>query len=176
MPEDRIEYSCLEGYKTANNMPTDTTRCGINGEWSPAPECLVACTASEEDMDRNNVELKWSRETKLYSTSGDYIEFDCKAGYVKEQEPSHYKVQCVEGVLDYPRCRLGRSCTVNTNHTESNNIQLQSPQSRTSTYRSGDFIFFECKSGYRQISRTEKFRAQCLDGAITYPTCQSRFG
>lgn len=40
MPEDTIEYECLEGYKTANNTPTGTTRCGINGEWSPAPQCL----------------------------------------------------------------------------------------------------------------------------------------
>lgn len=39
MPEDTIEYSCLEGYKTTNNMPTDTTMCDKNGEWSPEPQC-----------------------------------------------------------------------------------------------------------------------------------------
>lgn len=39
LPEDTIEYSCLEGYKTTNNMPTDTTTCGKNGEWSPPPQC-----------------------------------------------------------------------------------------------------------------------------------------
>jgi len=40
VPEDTIEYACSEGYQTADNMPTGTTRCGINGEWSPAPQCL----------------------------------------------------------------------------------------------------------------------------------------
>lgn len=40
VPEDTIQYACLEGYQTADNMPTGTTSCGINGEWSPAPQCL----------------------------------------------------------------------------------------------------------------------------------------
>lgn len=40
MPEDTIEYACLEGYGTINNMPTGTSVCGINGEWSPKPQCL----------------------------------------------------------------------------------------------------------------------------------------
>lgn len=40
MPEDTIEYACWEGYQPANNMPTGTTRCGINGEWNPEPQCL----------------------------------------------------------------------------------------------------------------------------------------
>ncbi|XP_027569079.2 complement factor H isoform X1 [Pipra filicauda] len=168
-----LEYKCPSLYVLKGSQYITCT----DGQWSSPPVCLVACTASEEDMDRNNIELKWSRETKLYSTSGDYIEFRCKAGYVKEQEPSHFKVQCVEGVLDYPRCRPGRSCTVSTDHMESNNIQLQSRQSRTSTYPSGDFIFFECKWWHKPVSRAEKFRAQCLDGVITYPTCQqSWFG
>lgn len=40
MPGDTIEYECLEGSQTADNKPTGTTSCGINGEWSPAPQCL----------------------------------------------------------------------------------------------------------------------------------------
>lgn len=48
MPEDIIEYACLEGYQAANNMPTGTTRCGINGEWNPTPQCLGEyCTLCE---------------------------------------------------------------------------------------------------------------------------------
>lgn len=40
IPEDTIEYACLEGYQTANKMPVGTSRCGKNGEWSPTPQCF----------------------------------------------------------------------------------------------------------------------------------------
>lgn len=71
--------------------------------------CLfqVACTASEEDMRSNNIELKWVRGRKLYSTSGDFVEFKCRRGYVKDPASSPFRVQCVEGTLEYPRCKPG---------------------------------------------------------------------
>ncbi|NXK36874.1 CFAH factor, partial [Piprites chloris] len=163
-----LEYKCPSFYVLEGSRHITCT----DGKWSNPPVCRVACTASPEDMRRNNIELRWSEESKLYSKSGDTIEFRCKTGYLGEQDISFFRVKCVEGVIDYPRCRPIRNCTVNMNHMESNNIQLQSRQSETSTYRSGDLIFFECKTGpYQKVSKAEKFRAQCLDGVITYPTC-----
>lgn len=58
-------------------------------------------------MDRNNIELKWRNQAKLYSTSGDFIEFDCKHGYSKHPDSPNFRVQCVEGTLNYPWCTLG---------------------------------------------------------------------
>lgn len=71
--------------------------------------CLfqVACTASEEDMARNNIELKWLVRRKLYSRSGDVIEFQCKKGYLQDPASPPFRAQCVEGTLDYPRCKPG---------------------------------------------------------------------
>lgn len=40
MPEDTLEYACLEGYQTENNLTIGSARCGLNGEWSPTPQCL----------------------------------------------------------------------------------------------------------------------------------------
>ncbi|NWS99822.1 CFAH factor, partial [Mionectes macconnelli] len=165
-----LEYKCPSFYVLEGSRRITCT----DGKWSDPPVCLVACTASEEDMDRNNIELKWSHKTKLYSTSGDTIEFRCKAGYLEEQDLARFRVQCVEGVLDYPRCRPIRNCTVTMDNMESNNIEIQSRRSRTFTYRSGDWIVFECKTGYQRVSKAEKFRAQCLDGVITYPTCKRK--
>ncbi|NXG09896.1 CFAH factor, partial [Sakesphorus luctuosus] len=163
-----LEYKCPSFYILEGSQHITCT----NGQWTKPPVCLVACTASEEDMDRNNIELKWSAKTKLYSTSGDFIDFRCKRGYLQEPESSPFRVQCMEGMLEYPRCKLGRNCTVSERHMESNNIKIQSRQPRASTYRSGDFILFECRRWwYRKVSNEEKFRAMCLDGVITYPTC-----
>ena len=71
--------------------------------------CLfqVACTASEEDMARNNIELKWLIGRKLYARSGDFIEFRCKRGYLEDPASSPFRAQCVQGTLEYPWCKPG---------------------------------------------------------------------
>uniref|UniRef100_A0A8C3TYQ4 Sushi domain-containing protein n=1 Tax=Catharus ustulatus TaxID=91951 RepID=A0A8C3TYQ4_CATUS len=96
---DTVEYKCPDFY-ILEGSPTITCH---NGQWTSPPVCLVACTASEEDMDRNNIELKWVVRSKLYSTSGDHIEFRCKPGYLRDPSSSSFRVQCVEGTLKYPR-------------------------------------------------------------------------
>ncbi|XP_041885834.1 complement factor H isoform X2 [Corvus kubaryi] len=170
---DTLEYKCPDFYVLEGSA---TITCH-NGQWTSPPVCLVACTASEEDMDINNIELKWVAKTKLYSTSGDYIEFRCKPGYLKQRNSPSLRVQCVEGTLNYPRCIPGKSCTLDRNAMETNNIQLQSSSQSSIHYRSGDPVVFECKPGYQQASQVEKFRAQCLNGVITYPECaKSRYG
>ncbi|XP_005050582.1 PREDICTED: complement factor H [Ficedula albicollis] len=163
---DTVEYKCPNFYILKGSA---TITC-LNGQWTSPPVCLVACTASEEDMDRNNIELKWVAQSKLYSTWGDYIEFRCKPGYLRDPSTSSFRVQCVEGTLQYPRCTPGRSCVLDKDTMEENNIQLQSISQLSQSYRSGDSVVFECKHGY-QLSQIEKLRAQCLDGVITYPQC-----
>ncbi|NWI03507.1 CFAH factor, partial [Tichodroma muraria] len=103
MPGESAKYQCWKNFKMTG-APTVVCQ---NGTWTELPTCKVACTASEEDMDRNNIELKWVEQTKLYSTSGDYIEFRCKPGYLEDPSTSNFRVQCVEGTLKYPQCTPG---------------------------------------------------------------------
>ncbi|KAM6128887.1 LOW QUALITY PROTEIN: complement factor H-related protein 1-like [Phoenicopterus ruber ruber] len=167
-----LEYKCPSLYVLEGSR---YIRC-TDGQWKP-PVCLAACTASEEDMNRNNIELKWIAARKLYVRSGGFIEFQCKRGYMEDPASSPFRARCMEGTLEYPRCKPERDCTVNERIMKANNIQLQSSsRSSTYTYRSGDFIFFECSWWSRQVSRPEKFRAECLDGVIAYPTCASVLG
>ncbi|OXB68291.1 hypothetical protein ASZ78_016692 [Callipepla squamata] len=146
----------------------------INGQWTDPPVCL----ASEEDMNRNNIELKWRDERKLYSTSGDTIEFECKIGYVQDSASSLFRVQCINGTLEYPLCKPGKDCTVLESEMEENNIKLESSKwKKPYTYRSWERISFACKYWYyKAASRPETFNPRCLDGVIEYPQCARIFG
>uniref|UniRef100_A0A663EIV5 Complement factor H n=1 Tax=Aquila chrysaetos chrysaetos TaxID=223781 RepID=A0A663EIV5_AQUCH len=167
-----LEYKCPSLYVLEGSRYITCT----DGQWTSPPVCLVACTASEEDMGRNNIELKWIiGRRKLYSRSGDFIEFRCKIGYLADPASSPFRAQCVEGTLEYPRCKPGKNCTVHARIMERNNIQLQSSSRlSSSTYRSGEYVFFECRWFHRQVSRPECFRAECLDGVIKYPSCECK--
>ncbi|XP_074764332.1 complement factor H [Athene noctua] len=164
-----LEYKCPSLYVLEGSRHITCT----DGQWTSPPVCLVACTASEENMVRNNIELKWVTARKLYSRSGDFIEFRCKRGYMEDPASPPFRAQCIKGTLEYPQCKPGKNCTVHKRIMERNNIQLQSSSwLSTSTYHTGDYILFECKRWYREVSHPEKFRAECRDGAITYPTCE----
>ncbi|KAM6305694.1 complement factor H-related protein 4-like [Aegotheles albertisi] len=96
-----LEYKCPSLYILEGSRHITCT----DGQWTSPPVCLAACTTSEEDMDRNNIELRWVARKKLYSTSGDTIDFQCKIGYVEDPDSSPFRVQCMEGTLEYPRCK-----------------------------------------------------------------------
>ncbi|NWH60294.1 CFAH factor, partial [Geococcyx californianus] len=170
-PGTTLEYKCPNFYVLKGTQYITCT----DGQWSTPPVCLVACTASEEDMERNNIELKWVSESKLYSTWGDFIEFQCRRGYLADPASPRFRTQCMQGRIEYPRCNPAKNCTVHERNLKRNNIKLQSSRSsRTSTYRTGDYILFECQWQYRQVSRPEKFQAVCLDGVIDYPECECK--
>ncbi|NXV08287.1 CFAH factor, partial [Cettia cetti] len=103
LPGESAKYQCWKNFQ----MTGASTVVCQNGAWTELPTCKVACTASEEDMDRNNIELKWVAQTKVYISSGDYIEFRCKPGYLEDPSASSFRVQCVDGTLRYPRCTQG---------------------------------------------------------------------
>nr|XP_013816383.1 PREDICTED: coagulation factor XIII B chain-like [Apteryx mantelli mantelli] len=171
-PGSTLEYKCPSLYVLEGSRYITCAE----GQWTNPPVCLVACTASEEDMNRNNIELKWVARNKLYSKSGDFIEFECKIGHVQDPASSPFRAQCVEGKLEYPHCKPGKKCTVLESDMAENNIQLQSSLSSTSSYLSREYIYFECRWWHQKTSRPEEFRVQCLDGVFKYPRCDRMWG
>lgn len=63
-----------------------------------------ACVISEETMDKHNIQLRWSHTQKIYSKTGDTIEFKCKTGYYKKTPDRTFRITCQEGKLVYPTC------------------------------------------------------------------------
>lgn len=67
----------------------------------------VPCTVTEADMQQNNIELKHKygeeKNKKIYSEHADSMSFECKRGY-QISDKSLLRIQCLEGVLKYPRC------------------------------------------------------------------------
>ncbi|XP_071456305.1 complement factor H-related protein 1 isoform X2 [Marmota flaviventris] len=95
-----VEYQCQSLYQLEGSK---TVICR-NGKWSNPPKCLLACVISEEIMERYHITLRWKEWQKLYSSSGDTVEFVCKYGYSPSKRNQSFRTRCIDGHLEYPAC------------------------------------------------------------------------
>ncbi|EDL39524.1 mCG8131, partial [Mus musculus] len=95
-----VEYQCQK-YYLLKGSKTITCR---NGTWSEPPTCLSACIISEDILERHNILLKWKQSQKVYSQSGDVIEFVCKPGYRQARKSPSFRAKCMNGDINYPTC------------------------------------------------------------------------
>ncbi|KAK7795464.1 hypothetical protein U0070_027332, partial [Myodes glareolus] len=97
-PFSSVEYQCQNLYQLKGKKKI-TCR---NGEWSEPPTCLHPCVISEEIMERHNITFKWIGKQKLYSKSGEYVDFSCKFGYNVANKSSPLRTRCIDGRINYP--------------------------------------------------------------------------
>ncbi|XP_012872748.1 PREDICTED: coagulation factor XIII B chain-like [Dipodomys ordii] len=157
---DSVEYRCNEYYLLSG---TKTSHCR-KGEWSSPPVCMEPCTMNEDDMTKNNIEIKWKHEGKILH--GDLIEFKCKQGY--ELSPStllsELSVQCRGGQVKYPSC----------NRKESKGRCAPPPlikngviiSSTVTTYETGSSVEYRCFEHHFLHGHKE---AHCVEGIWTPP-------
>lgn len=99
-PDSSVEYKCQDLYQLEGNKRI-TCR---NGQWSDPPKCLHACVISPEIMEKYNITLKWKAEEKLYSRTGEPVEFKCRSGYYLSSNSHPLRTTCQDGKLKYPTC------------------------------------------------------------------------
>ncbi|XP_069497591.1 coagulation factor XIII B chain-like isoform X2 [Ambystoma mexicanum] len=95
-----VDYKCQDLHIMRG---PSRVRCR-KGSWSALPECLEPCTARPEEMAANNIRLKWSPESKLYSQHGQFIEFECISAEYRKNETLPFRAQCTRGQLEHPNC------------------------------------------------------------------------
>ncbi|CAI5776557.1 Hypothetical predicted protein [Podarcis lilfordi] len=100
MPGAQVQYKCQAFHNMQGNQ---YVQC-VNGHWTDTPTCIAPCIGTEEDMNQNNIRLKWGYSAKLYTVSGDKTEFACKWGFRPDPTSPPFRALCREGKLDYPRC------------------------------------------------------------------------
>ncbi|XP_063469800.1 complement factor H-related protein 5 isoform X2 [Symphalangus syndactylus] len=99
-PGSTVVYRCQSFYKLQGSVNV-TCR---NKQWSEPPRCLDPCVVSEENMNKNNIQLKWRNNGKLYAKTGDAIEFQCKFLYKAKISSPSFRAICQEGKFEYPIC------------------------------------------------------------------------
>uniref|UniRef100_A0A2K5Z464 Complement factor H related 4 n=1 Tax=Mandrillus leucophaeus TaxID=9568 RepID=A0A2K5Z464_MANLE len=100
LPQSTVEYQCQSYYELQGSQYVTCS----NGEWSEPPRCINPCIITEENMKKNNIQLKGKSDRNYYAKTGDTIEFMCKLGYNANTSILSFQAVCWEGILEYPRC------------------------------------------------------------------------
>ncbi|XP_060034478.1 complement factor H-related protein 3-like isoform X2 [Erinaceus europaeus] len=99
-PESKLEYQCQAYYMLQGSK---YIVCDY-GQWSKPPKCIDPCIVDEESMNKNNIQLRWKNDSKIYVKTGDIIQFICKTGYREHSPQQSFQTVCQEGVVRYPKC------------------------------------------------------------------------
>ncbi|KAG8436548.1 hypothetical protein GDO86_007600 [Hymenochirus boettgeri] len=95
-------YTCSDYYFLNGS---NTVQC-LDGEWEALPSCIEPCFLSKEEMERKQIQLRWSFDNKDYFLHGEFVEFICRKGYQNYQATALFtvRVQCSHGRIKYPIC------------------------------------------------------------------------
>ncbi|NXI66907.1 CFAH factor, partial [Anseranas semipalmata] len=155
LPGVTLEYTCPEGYQTADNMPTGTTMCDINGEWKPVPQCrAIEC----EMLLLPNGHVS-PREGKYHN--GDVVKFFCAKNYVRVG-PASAQCYYFGWFPPPPTCKVNpRGCgpppVINNGSIAGGSLEQ---------YQHGNITEYECDNKFKLVGSKE---IECVDGQWSSP-------
>ncbi|XP_069824063.1 coagulation factor XIII B chain-like [Dendropsophus ebraccatus] len=157
---DTVTFGCTPGYHLSG--PNQST-C-LNGQWTALPTCTEnPCSEPPEVTHATVIE-----EKKTFN-HGEKATYKCENGF---GFPGTDSASCVKGSwMNIPTCV--ELCTTMEKDMEENNIQLKGSMTKKVYSLHGEFIEFECKSGYEAPSVIE-MNITCVHGKLNYPKCFNR--
>ncbi|KAM4640908.1 coagulation factor XIII B chain-like isoform 2-T2 [Discoglossus pictus] len=164
--DSSVEYECNEYYELQGSI---NVKCN-NGLWSELPTCLKPCRITQEELDRNNIELKWSGDLLKIHTHNTEVNVKCQSGFRHPNQQS-LKGECNDGSMSYPRCFTGSICRLNQETLDDNNLELDPNHHNEINYGEEDVIQFRCKQGFINDDGLE---GSCVAGIVTYPKCKQK--
>ncbi|EPQ09490.1 Complement factor H [Myotis brandtii] len=103
LPNDTLDYQCLDGYENRDGNALGSMLCSEDG-WLHLPTCFNPCVISEEIMNEKNIQLKGKDDKPYYVKTGDIVEFMCKSGHKAVTSEESFQAVCREGTVKLPRC------------------------------------------------------------------------
>ncbi|NWX85764.1 CFAH factor, partial [Nothoprocta pentlandii] len=158
LPGDTLEYTCADGYQTANNMTTGTARCNMDSEWIPEPQCL-AIECEKPILSHGDV----SPEADIYQ-NGAVVEFTCAADHTRVG-PSSAQCYYFGWFPSPPICKVDpRGCSPPPEIVNGSIIGgFEEP------YRHGHRTEYECNDNFKMLGSKE---IECVDGQwSSRPSC-----
>uniref|UniRef100_A0A8B9UJM9 Sushi domain-containing protein n=1 Tax=Anas zonorhyncha TaxID=75864 RepID=A0A8B9UJM9_9AVES len=146
------------------NIIWGVTRCFLNS----MPKCLFSDVTCEPPPEIAGGKVQGVKKPRYLP--GETAHYQCWQGF---QMTGASTVTCQNGTwTERPQCK--GNCRLSETAMARNNIKLRWSSKRSNIYRSKETISFKCYFLFREVSNPEDFEAQCQDGVINYPRCESQ--
>ncbi|XP_038601673.1 complement factor H-related protein 1-like [Tachyglossus aculeatus] len=97
-----LEIECRTGYILEHGSDFKV-QCGKDE--IIYPQCTERCELSTKEMAENNIQLFWTSSMKqIFGSHLDTYEFTCRSGYTEDPDSSPFRVPCLKGKMQYPKC------------------------------------------------------------------------
>ncbi|XP_075038713.1 complement factor H-like isoform X2 [Mixophyes fleayi] len=161
-----VEFQCNENYVLSGNI---NVKCD-NGQWIDPPQCLRPCQISIEDVNKNNIQLPSSDALRIIYEHGTGVDFTCKPKF-KHPNLAYLKSVCYDGNMKYHRCFAGKTCRIDQDKVDENNLELHEVHDNEVYYEEDEIILFKCKGGFQGDNKPT---GNCSKQTISYPKCTPR--
>ncbi|KAK1327973.1 hypothetical protein QTO34_012395 [Cnephaeus nilssonii] len=162
LPNDTLDYQCLDGYENKDGNALGSMVCGEDG-WSHLPTCFKSADKCGPPPAISNGDIT-SFPLEGYPP-GSRVEYQCQA-YFELQGPKYVTCSYAKW-SEPPRCI--DPCVISEKIMSEKNIQLKGKDDKPYYVKTGDTVEFMCKSGHKAVTSEESFQAVCREGTVEFP-------